>query len=193
MPWAIKNLNLPEVYAINCIDINIIDANFNGRQIQRRTCYENHFRNRPISGGCDLPCFRPERISALHSVTTSERCRGPVHGCPVRLAFPVVDLRVSGHPRCTSAGQPLRALGASCPCAGDRQHSLLPRFDGPEWASACHCRCSTVDLDLRRGAIGLCRVIPVALAGTGLRRCGMERSLEMQESLIKKEKVSAMT
>jgi hypothetical protein len=35
MPWAIKNLNLQEVYVINCIDINIIDANFNGRQIQK--------------------------------------------------------------------------------------------------------------------------------------------------------------
>src|SRR5258707_15410235 len=188
MPLAIKNLNLQEVYVINSIEINIIDANFNGRQIQRRTCYENRFRNRPISGGCDLPCFRPERISALHSVTTSEWCRGPVHGCPLCLAFPVGDLRVSGHPRCTSAGQPLRTVGASCPCAGDRQHSLLPRIDGPEWASACHCRCSTVGLDLRRCATSLCRVVPVALAGTGLRRCRMERSLEIQESLIKRRR-----
>ena len=32
MPWAIKNLNLPEVYAINYIDINMIDAMINGRQ-----------------------------------------------------------------------------------------------------------------------------------------------------------------
>src|SRR5947207_2342793 len=27
MPWAIKNLNLQEVYVINSIDINILDAN----------------------------------------------------------------------------------------------------------------------------------------------------------------------
>jgi hypothetical protein len=31
-----------------------------------------------------------------------------VHGRPVCLALPVGDLRVSGHGRCTSAGQPLR-------------------------------------------------------------------------------------
>jgi putative oxidoreductase len=36
MPWAIKNVNLVEVYAINLIDINIIDANLDGCQTQRR-------------------------------------------------------------------------------------------------------------------------------------------------------------
>jgi putative oxidoreductase len=34
MPWAIKNLNLPEVYAINCIDINMIDVMLNDRQLR---------------------------------------------------------------------------------------------------------------------------------------------------------------
>src|SRR5438445_10045033 len=96
MPWAIKNLNLQGVYVINSIDIKIIDANFNDVKTQRRTCYEDRFRNRPISDGCDLPSFRPERISALHSATTSEWCRGTVHGSPVRLALPDVDLRASG-------------------------------------------------------------------------------------------------
>src|SRR5258708_21503743 len=27
--------------------------------------YENRFRNRPLSGGRDLPCFRPERLSGI--------------------------------------------------------------------------------------------------------------------------------
>src|SRR3954465_9660183 len=29
--------------------------------------YENPFRNRPISGGRDLSCFRPQRLPKLHS------------------------------------------------------------------------------------------------------------------------------
>src|SRR6266478_6018418 len=32
MPWAIKNLNPPEVYVVKCIDIKIIDAMLSGRQ-----------------------------------------------------------------------------------------------------------------------------------------------------------------
>jgi putative oxidoreductase len=32
MPWAIENLNLSEVYAIQCIGIKIIDDMLNGRQ-----------------------------------------------------------------------------------------------------------------------------------------------------------------
>src|SRR5258706_2324433 len=104
MPWAIKNLNLQEVYVIKSIDIKIIDANINGRQTQRRTCYENYFRNRPIPHGCDLPGFRPERIFALHSATTSEWCRGTVHGCPVRFALPNVDLRAPSDRGSTSVG-----------------------------------------------------------------------------------------
>src|SRR5260370_21318028 len=104
MPWDIKNLNLQEVDVMNSIDINIIDASFNGRQTKRGTCYENRFRNRPISDGCDLPGFRRERISVLHSATTSEWCRGTVHGCPVRFALPNVDLRASGDRGSTSVG-----------------------------------------------------------------------------------------
>src|SRR6476619_1523431 len=29
--------------------------------------YENCFHNRPVSGGRDLSCFRPERLPELHS------------------------------------------------------------------------------------------------------------------------------
>src|SRR6266853_712994 len=29
--------------------------------------YENRFRNRPLSGGRDLSCLRPERLPELHS------------------------------------------------------------------------------------------------------------------------------
>src|SRR5207253_7586407 len=43
--------------------------------------YENRFRNRAISGGYDLPCFRPERLSELHSPAAAGGHRGTVHGC----------------------------------------------------------------------------------------------------------------
>ena len=42
--------------------------------------YENRFRNRPISGGRDLSCFRPERLPELHSPSPAGgHCR-TVHG-----------------------------------------------------------------------------------------------------------------
>ena len=44
----------------------------------------------------------------------------------------------------------------------------FPRFDGPERTSAGPLRGCTVGGDLRRRATGLCRVVPVAPAGTGL-------------------------
>src|SRR3954447_21216914 len=59
--------------------------------------YENRFRNRPISGGRDLPCFRPERLPELHSPSPAGGHCGTVHGCPLCLALPVGDLRISGH------------------------------------------------------------------------------------------------
>src|SRR5712692_8127332 len=53
--------------------------------------YENRFRNCPISGGRDLPCFRPERLPELYSPSPAGgHCR-TVHGRPVRLALPVGD------------------------------------------------------------------------------------------------------
>jgi hypothetical protein len=66
MPCAIQNLNLPEVYLITYLEINMIDAMLNVRQ-PKENLYENRLRNRPIPGRCDLPCFRPERLSELHS------------------------------------------------------------------------------------------------------------------------------
>src|SRR6266852_3620747 len=132
--------------------------------------YENRFRNRPISGGRDLSCFRPERLPELHSPSPAGGHRGTVHGCPLRLALPDGDLRVSGHRSGTSAGQPLRTVGGGRAGAGDRQHSFFPRFDGPERASAGTLRGRTVGGNLRRCPTGLCRVVPVALAATGLRR-----------------------
>src|SRR5882724_4193718 len=193
MPWAIKNLNLQELYAINSIDIKIIDANFNGRQTQRRTCYEDYFHNRPIPGGCNFPCFRPERLSALHSPAPARGHRGTVHGCPLRLALPDGDLRISGRRSDTSAGQPLRTVGGGRVGAGDRQHSLLPRFDGPERASAGPLRGCTVGGDLRRCETGLFRVVPVALAATGLKRSWHGKEFRNARESHQKEKVSAMT
>src|SRR5229473_3844651 len=130
--------------------------------------YEKRFRNRPISGGRDLSCFRPERLPELHSLSPAGGHRRTVHGRPVRLALPVGDLRVSGHRSGTSAGQPLRTVGGGSAGAGDRQHSFFPRFDGPERASAGPLRGCTVGRDLHRCATGLFRVVPVAVATAGL-------------------------
>src|ERR1700720_6321 len=59
--------------------------------------YENRFRNRPISGGRDLFCFRPQRLSELHSPSPAGGHCGTVHGRPLCFTLPVGDLRVSGH------------------------------------------------------------------------------------------------
>src|SRR5438445_3914522 len=96
MPRFIKNLNLPEVYIINCIDFNMIDT-MQWLPIERGELgYENRFHSRPISCGSDLSCFRTERLPELHSAAPSGRHRGTVHGRPVRIALPVGDLRLSG-------------------------------------------------------------------------------------------------
>src|ERR1700686_497856 len=100
---------------------------------------------------------------------------GTVHGCPLCLALPVGDLRVSGHRSSTSAGQPLRAVGGGRAGAGDRQHSCFPRLDGPERASAGPLRGWTVGGDLRRRPASLWRVVPVALEGASLMRGCTER------------------
>jgi hypothetical protein len=133
--------------------------------------YENRFRNRPLSGGRDLSCFRPERLPELHSPSPAGFA-GQFMGAPyashylwVIFAFQVIG---SG----TSAGQPLRAVGGGCAGAGDCQHSYFPRLDGPGRPSAGPLRGRTVGRDLHRRATGLCRVVPVALAGTSLRRSG---------------------
>jgi hypothetical protein len=118
--------------------------------------------------GGDLSCFRPERLSELHSAASSGRHRGTVYGRPVRLALPVGDLRVSGRRSGASAGQSLRPVGGGRAGPGDRQHSCLPRFDGPERASAGPLRGCTVGGDSRRCATGLYQVVPAALAVTGV-------------------------
>jgi putative oxidoreductase len=42
--------------------------------------YENRFRNRPISGGRDLSCFRPERLPELHSPSPAGGIAGQFMG-----------------------------------------------------------------------------------------------------------------
>jgi hypothetical protein len=59
-----KNLNLLEVYAINYIDIKMIDAMLNGRHRKERL-HENRFPNRPLPGWCNLPGFWPERLPPM--------------------------------------------------------------------------------------------------------------------------------
>src|SRR5215469_4582865 len=164
MSRAIKNLNPPEVYIINYIDINIYDANAMAPIRKGEPGYENCFRNRPISGGRDLSCYGAERLPELHSLSPAcGHCR-TVHGRSLCLALLVGDLRVSTHRRCTSAGQPLRAVGGGSAGAGDCQYPYFPRLDGPERASAGLLRGCSVGGDLRRCATGLFRVVPVALA-----------------------------
>jgi hypothetical protein len=80
----------------------------------------------------------------------------------------ILIMCISGHRSGISAVQPLRTVGGGRAGAGDRQHSCFPRLDGPERASAGPLRGFTVGRDLRRRATGLCRVVPVALAATGL-------------------------
>src|SRR5258706_12785478 len=133
--------------------------------------YENHFRNRPISGGSDLSCYGAERLSKLHSLSPASGCCWSVHGCPLCLALPVGDLRVSGHRRCASAAQPLRTVGGGNAGAGDCQHPYFPRLDGPERASAGTFRGSTLGPDLHRRATGLFRVVPAPPGATALTAC----------------------
>src|SRR5713226_4801460 len=143
--------------------------------------YENRFRNRPISGGRDLSCYGAERLPELHSSSPSGGHCWTVYGCPLCLALPVGDLRVSGHRRCTSAGQPLRTVGGGSAGTGDCQHPCFPCLDGPERASAGPLRRCTVGRDLHRRATGLFRVVPVALAAAGL--TAGERNQNMAQEL----------
>src|ERR1700720_3104272 len=142
---------------------------YNGVDRKGEPGYENRFRNRPISGGRDLSCYGAERLPELYSPPPAGRHCWTVHGCPLCLALPVGDLRVPGHRSFTSAGQPLRTVGGGSAGAGDCQHPCFPRLDGPKRASAGPLRGCTVGRDLHRRATGLFRVVPVALAATGLR------------------------
>src|ERR1700730_3403093 len=124
-----KNLN-------HSIEIKMIDPSLEAVIRKENLFYENRFHNRPISGGHDLPCFRPERLPELHSSAAPGRHRWTIHGRAVCLALSVGDLRVSASRRSASAGQPLRAVRGGRASAGDRQHSFFPCFDGPERTSA---------------------------------------------------------
>src|SRR5580704_4121879 len=138
------------------------------RRSKRRTGYENRIRNRPISGGRDLPYYGAEWLLALHSLSPAAGHRWTVHGCPLCLALPLDDLRVSGHRRRTSAGQPLRTVGGGTAGASDGQHPYFPRLDGAERASAGPVRSCTVGGDLHRCATGIFRVVPVPLPAARL-------------------------
>src|SRR5215472_14277345 len=143
--------------------------------------YENRLRNRPISRGRDLSCYRPEWLPALHSTTAARGHCWTVHGRALYLALSVGDLRVSGHRRCTSAGQPLRTVGGGSAGAGDCQHPYFPRLDGPERAAAGPLRGCAVGRDLHQRATGLFGVVPVALAAAGL--TAEERNQNMAQEL----------
>src|SRR5438132_7342383 len=52
------------------------------RLSKRRIGYENHFRNRPISGGLDFSGYGAERLPELHSLSPAGGHCGTVHGCP---------------------------------------------------------------------------------------------------------------
>src|SRR4029077_1900023 len=138
--------------------------------------YENRFRNCPIFGGRDLSRYGAERLPELHSSSPAGGYCGTVPGRPLCLALPVGDLRVSGHRRCTSTGQPLRTVGGGRAGAGYRQHYFFPRFDGPERASAGSLRGCTVGGDFRRRATGVYRVVPVARGSIKQRIEGFDES-----------------
>ena len=62
----------------------------------------------------------------------------------------------------------IRAVDAGRPSSGDREHSLLSCFDGPERAPASHRDGPAVGSDLRQCAAGLCGVVPTAVATRSL-------------------------
>src|ERR1700674_1661004 len=80
-----KKLNLSEIYIINCLYINMIDANGMASIEKGELGYENRFRNRPLSGGRDLSCDGAERLPALHSLSPAARRCWTVHGRPLCL------------------------------------------------------------------------------------------------------------
>src|SRR6202158_3482123 len=178
--YGVNYIDVNIVDDINYIDINIIDA-IQWRRSKGEPGYENCFRNRPLSGGRDLSCYGAERLPELHSPSPARRHCWTVHGRPLCLALPVGDLRLSGHRRCASAGQPLRTVGGGSAGPGNCQHSYFPRLDGPERASAgplCGC---TVGRDRHRRATGLFRVVPVAPGAAGL--TAGERKQNMAQKL----------
>src|ERR1700730_7294453 len=162
MPRVIKKPESPASIPSSTILTSIYLTPYNGADPKGEPGYENRFRNRPISDGRDLSGDGSERLPELHSHAPAGRHCWTVYRCSLCFALPVGDLRVSGYRGCTTTGQPLRALGGSSAGAGDRQHSLFPRFDGPERAAAGPLGGRTVGGDLCRCETSLCRVVPVA-------------------------------
>src|SRR6266568_2856300 len=168
MPRVIKNLNLPEVYIIKCIDINIHGTNAmatyrKGEPVMRTASVIARY----LAGLIFLVMGLNGFLNFIPFPPPGGHC-GTVHGCPLSLALLVGDLRVSTHRRCTSAGQPLRTVGGGSAGTGDCQHPYFPRLDGPERASAGPLRGPAVGRDLHRRATGLFRIVPVAVATAGL-------------------------
>src|SRR6266849_2178206 len=92
--------------------------------------YENRFRNRPISCGRYLSCFRPERLPELHSASRAGGHCGTVHGALyashylwVIFAFQVIAAVLLLVNRYVP-------LAVAVLATGDRQHSCFPRLDG---------------------------------------------------------------
>src|SRR5579862_3499752 len=112
--------------------------------VAERKPYENRVCNRPLSGGRNLSCFRPERLPELHSPAAAGRHRGTVHERAVHHTLSLGDLRISTRRRGASARQPLRAFGGGHTSAGDREYSFVPCFDGPERTSVGPLPCFPV-------------------------------------------------
>src|SRR5579862_5273427 len=128
--------------------------------VAERKPYENRICNRPLSGGRNLSCFRPERLPELHSSAAARRHRGTVHERAVRHTLSLGDFRISTCRWGASAGQPLRAVGGGHTSAGDREYSFVPCFDGPERTSVGPLRCCPVGGDLRRRSAGVRCIVP---------------------------------
>src|SRR3984893_676954 len=152
MPRVIKKPESPASIPSSTILTSIYITPCNGADRKGEPGYENRFCNRPISGGRDLSCYGAERLPELHSLSPARGRCWTVHGCPLCLALPVGDLRVSGHRRCTSAGQSLRTVGGGSAGAGDCQHPCFSRLDGSERPSAGPLRGRIVGRDLHRRA-----------------------------------------
>src|SRR5258708_18196992 len=165
--WVINNLNLPKEYVISCIDVKIVVVNSNDRQPEENP-YENHIYSRPIPGRSDLPGLRPEWFPAFHSAPTPKWRRGTVHGSPICLTLPHSHLRASGDRGGASSGESVPAPGTCHSRAGNRQHPLLSRSDGPERSPARPLSDGALGPGLRLCSVGHCSSIQGAVSGTEL-------------------------
>src|ERR1700758_371327 len=116
--------------------------------VAERKPYENRICNRPLSGGRNLSCFRPERLPELHSSAAARRRRGTIHERAVCHTLSLGDLRISTRRWGASAGQPLRAVGGGR--AGAVIVNILSFHALMAPSSVGPLRCCTVGGDLRR-------------------------------------------